>query len=141
MPSSKEFLDNSDIAIFGISPKRRTFAGTVNDYLLKAGYKTYPVHPDGASGHFDSPERLPDVAQAAYIATGPDNTKSIVESLKDGRIKSIWFQNGSFNKEILGRCDGAGIKTYTGCLMMYIPEAGFIHRFHRAIHELFSGRQ
>lgn len=141
MPSKREFLDNSDIAIFGISPKRRTFAGTVNDYLLKAGYKTYPVHPDGANGHFDSPERLPDVAQAAYVATRPDNTRAIVDSLVNGRIKSIWFQNGSFNKDILSQCDRAGLATHTGCLMMYIPDAGFIHRFHRVIHDFFSGRK
>jgi len=140
MPSKCEFLDNRDIAIFGISPKRRTFASSVNDLLIKAGYKTFPVHPSGTAGYFKSPDRLPAEAQAAYIATQPGNTRSIVNALVEGPIKSIWFQNGSFDREVLSQCDRAGIRTFTGCLMMHLPNAGFIHRWHRAIHEFFSSR-
>jgi predicted CoA-binding protein len=140
MPDSHPFLKSGEIAIFGVSPRRKTFAGYVQGALEKAGIKAYPVHPEGIDKGYSDLSAVPDKVDAAYVAIKPESTRNLIADFRDSGIKKIWLQNGAFNDEIIGLCRQAGYETYTGCLMMYIPGAGFLHKLHRVIHEFFSGK-
>jgi predicted CoA-binding protein len=140
MPSEHGFLDGSNIAVFGVSPRRKTFAADVREKLQGAGYNVYGINPDGGEGYFPNWESLPEKTDRAYIATSPVNAAKILDSAIAAGVKKVWLQFGSYNKDLLQKCKAAGLETHTGCLMMYIPDAGFIHSFHRFIHELIKGK-
>ena len=141
MPSNHPFLEGGKIAVFGVSPKRKTFAAAVKTRLDQAGVKTFVIHPEATDGWYTDFESLPEKVESVYIATGKKNTPAIVDSLIGAGVKKIWLQTGAFNKDIVSSCKDAGLETYTGCLMMYIPNIGFPHSFHRFIHELFQGKK
>jgi predicted CoA-binding protein len=135
------FLSSSGIAVYGVSTKRRTFAEGVIDSLGNAAIEAYPVHPDSGQRFFKDHNSIPPEVESVYIAANPENTARIIDDFPDNRFKKIWLQNGSFNDTILKQCAEKNYDIFTGCLMMYIPEAGFIHRFHRAVHEFFERRK
>jgi len=140
MPNKQSFLLSKELALFGISSKRKTFASGVKRSLEKAGFKTYPVNPSADNCH-PNLEEIPVKVEAAYVAISCDNTVSISESIIKYGIKKVWLQHGSYNEQIINRFKDAGIEVYTGCLMMFIPGVGFIHRFHRAIHDFFERKK
>jgi predicted CoA-binding protein len=135
MQSNHPFLASSRIAVFGISPMRKTFAAGINKNLEESGFQVFPVNPQASARFYPNLSALPDQVESAYVATRPENTSKIIDDLIGYAIKRIWLQNGLFNDHILNKCREAGIETYTGCLMMYLPSAGFIRKFHRVVHE------
>ena len=140
MPNKQNFLLSQELALFGISSKRKTFASGIKSSLEKAGFKTYPVNPS-ADGCYPNLDDTPVKVEAAYIALSSDNTLSISESIINYGIKKVWLQYGSYNEKIINKFKDAGIEVYTGCLMMFIPGVGFIHRLHRVIHDFFERRK
>jgi len=141
MPSNYSFLSGSNIVVYGVSPKRKTIASEITKQLRIAGYKVYQIHPDGGDEYFTDLKSLPEAAEAAYVATNPKNASIIIKQVIAAGFKRIWLQWGSYNKELVNECKQAGLQVHTGCLLMYIPNAGFMHSFHRFLYELFKGRQ
>ncbi|MCD6162412.1 MAG: CoA-binding protein [candidate division Zixibacteria bacterium] len=143
MPSNETFLQSSKdgIAVYGLSPKRRTFAVGIKDNLEQSDYQVFPIHPKADSGFYPNLKAMPGKVKSAYIAINPNNALSIINDLSEYGIKRAWFQYGAYNDEVLKKCNDSGIETYSGCLMMYIPSAGFIHKFHRFLYELFGGKK
>lgn len=140
MPSNHPFLSSSSIAIFGVSPRRQTMGGAIYDKLKEQGFKAIAIHPDGGNEWFPNLDSVPDEIGGVCIATKKASSRSIVDVVIKKGIKRVWLQNGAFDQELLTKCHDAGLETYTGCLMMYIPNAGFIHGFHRFLHELIKGK-
>ncbi len=140
MPSNHSFLAGSNVAVFGVSPKRKTFAHTVKEALSNAGYNVYTIHPSGDTDSFKDLESLPEKTEAVYIATGKANSSKIVDQAISYGAKRVWLQFGAYDKEIVKKCKDAGMETHTGCLMMYIPDAGVMHVVHRFVHELLAGK-
>ena len=141
MQNNENFLSSSGFVIYGISPTRKTFAGYVKKNLVNAGYKVFPIYPDAGNGFYRNIVSIPDKVESAYIAVKPENTSKVIEDIEKSGIEKVWLQNGSFKDSILNRCRKAGIEVYTGCLMMYIPNAGFIHKLHKIIHEFLERRR
>ncbi len=140
MPNKQDFLLSSEIALFGISPQRKTFASGVKKSLEKATFKVYPVNPS-ANGCYSNLEEIPVKVEAVYVAVNRANALSISENIIKYGIKKVWLQYGSYNEQIINKLKDAGIEVYTGCLTMFIPGVGFIHRFHRVIHDFFERKK
>jgi len=141
MPSKREFLKSSKIAIFGVSPKRKTFAAEVEKSLQTAGIAVFKINPQGGSGFYPDLNSIPERIEAVYIATNKKNADSITDMAIAYGAKKIWLQYGAYDKQIIAKCQNAGLETYAGCLMMFIPNAGSVHSFHRFLYELFKGKQ
>jgi len=140
MLSKQDFLLSSEIVLFGISLRRKTFASSVKKSLKKAGFKVYPVNPS-ADGCYSNLEEIPVKVEAVYVAINSANALSISENIIKYGIKKVWLQCGSYNEQIINKFKDAGIEVYTGCLMMLIPGVAFIHRFHRVIHDFFERKK
>jgi predicted CoA-binding protein len=141
MPSKREFFKSSQVAVFGVSPKRKTFAAEVEKTLQAAGITVFKVNPQGGSDFYSDLNSLPKRVEAVYIATNKKNAADLIDNVIAYGAKKIWFQYGAYDKKIIAKCQNAGLETYSGCLMMYIPNAGSIHSFHRFLYELFKGKQ
>jgi predicted CoA-binding protein len=144
MPSErvKQFYDCESFAIIGMSRQKKNFAWSIYEQLLNLGKRVYPVNPiEGSYGgirFYQSLADLPEVPEAVILSLDPSKAKGLLEELKDCGAKYIWFQQGSFDEENLSEAKRLGLDPIKGCVLMNIPNAQFVHRFHRAINELLG---
>ncbi len=144
MPSErvKQFYECSSFAIIGMSKDRKNFAWSIYEQLIEAGKRVYAVNPKEGSSRgaefYNSLADLPEVPEAIILSLDPGSAKGMLEEIKDSGAKYVWFQQGSFDEEMLSEADRLGMNPIKGCAIMYLPDAPVIHRFHRAINEFFG---
>lgn len=138
MPSKDDFFTANEFVLYGLSPNRKTFAHDIKSELEKRGKKVQAIDRAGEDGYIDIGS-MPTKPDRAVIALGPKNTASVINELEHAKIKNVFLQQGSYNKEVLAEFKDRGFQVHTGCAMMYMTDAIFIHRFHRFLYELFGG--
>jgi uncharacterized protein len=144
MPSEriKHFYDCDSFAIIGMSRTRKNFAWTIYEQLIDLGKRVYPVNPKvgiyQGIPFYGSVASLPEIPEAIILSVDPAKAKGMLEELKDCGAKYIWFQQGSFDDEVLSEAERMGLDPIKGCALMNMPNAQFIHRFHRTINEFFG---
>ena len=139
MPNNRTFLSSTGVAVYGVSPNRKTFASVVFNNIEKSGLNAFRINPSGTNGFYRDLNAVSDKVDSTYVAMRPEKVSGILDEIIRSGIKKVWLQNGSYNKDFINKLQSAGIETYTGCLMMYLSSAGFLHKFHRAIYEFFGG--
>jgi predicted CoA-binding protein len=102
----------------------------------------FPLHPsgggkDGVKFYSDFDE-LPEKPDACIVCSNMKKNKGILPELAASGAKQFWFQWGSYDNAVLEEARKLNIIPFTGCVMMYLPDASFLHRFHRFLYELFS---
>jgi predicted CoA-binding protein len=138
MPSKDEFFAAKEFVMYGLSPNRKTFAHAIKEEMEKRGQKIFAIDRSGKSGFADI-HSLPQKVDRAIVALSPKNTASVINELVDAKIGKVFLQQGSYNKEVLAEFKDRGFQVHTGCAMMYMTNAIFVHRFHRFLYELFGG--
>jgi predicted CoA-binding protein len=138
MPDKDDFFLADGFVIYGLSPNRKTFAHNIKNELLRQGKRVFAVNRPGQAGYTDLKE-LNNHVDRAIIAMKPKNTVSVIDDLASADIHKVFLQQGSYDKEVLAQFADSGFDVYTGCAMMYMADAPFIHRFHRFFYELFGG--
>ncbi len=144
MPSERvgHFYECESFAIIGMSRTKKNFAWTIFEQLSQLGKRVYPINSKGGSNQgiqfFSSLAELPETPEAIILSVDPAAAKGMLEELKDSGAKYIWFQQGSFDDEVLSEGTRMGLDPIKGCVLMNMPEAAFIHRFHRTINEFFG---
>jgi predicted CoA-binding protein len=125
-----------------MSKTKKNFAWSVYNGMVKAGLDVFPVHPAGGEScgveFFKTCAEIPGAVEAAVLCFKVRKSSDTLKELKESGVKRIWFQQGSYDKSQLEEAEELGFEYHTGCAMMYIPEAAFIHRVHRFLHELFT---
>ncbi len=144
MPNDRiaQFCQSESFAVIGMSKSRRNFAWAIYNSLIKAGKKVFAVHPGGGNSwgvqFYNSIESLPLLPGAAILCLNLKKQRGILPELKASGIERVWLQQGSFDNSILEEAERAGLNPITGCALMYLPGASFIHRLHRFLYELFK---
>jgi predicted CoA-binding protein len=144
MPSErvKNFYDCDSFAIVGMSRNRKNFAWAIYEQLKRLDKKVFAVNADEGNYQgvkfYRSISNLPDVPEAVILSLDPGDAKGVLQEVKDSGAKYVWFQQGSFDEEMLIEADRLGMNPIKGCAIMYLPDAPVIHRFHRAINEFFG---
>jgi predicted CoA-binding protein len=144
MPSErvKQFYESESFATIGVSDSRRNFAWSIFDQLASLGKRVYVVNPDNGRHEgvrfYDSFDTLPETPEAIIVSLDLSKVSGVLEAVKNSGAKHVWFQQGSYDDEILDTCDRLGIDPIKGCSLMHMPEAGFPHNLHRWINELFT---
>jgi uncharacterized protein len=144
MPSERvgHFYECESFAIIGMSKTRKNFAWTIFEQLSQLGKRVYPININAGNYQgaqfYRSLAELPEIPEAVILSVDPASAKGMLEELKDCGAKYIWFQQGSFNDEVLSEGTRIGLDPIKGCVLMNMPEAALIHRFHRAINEFFG---
>lgn len=130
------FLQQTDIAVVGVSRNKNKFGNTVYKTLKKKGISVLPVNPHLT--HFDgdkcfsSIETLPANVKAIFINTPPESTIKIVETAYKKGIKHLWLQQGSSNDEVIEFLAGKDVNYVSDrCIMMFAEPVGSFHKVHR----------
>jgi uncharacterized protein len=101
----KDKSEATRIAVIGASNDPEKYGNIIVKNLAAKGYKILPVNPkeDEIAGlqAFKNPALLPDPVGLLNFVTPPKVTKAIVEQLDPKRFKALWFQDGSFDEQII----------------------------------------
>ncbi len=132
----KTFLGYKRIALIGISRNAQDYTRYVMREFQSRGYEIVPVNP-----HAPEVEgrrcfaRLQDVqpaVAAAMVFTAPGATEQAVRDCAAAGVRQVWFRRGARELgDAVAFCRERGIGVVVGqCPLMFLPDAGFVHRFH-----------
>jgi predicted CoA-binding protein len=144
MPDKRitEFYNSDSFLLIGMSKKRRNFAWGIYKSFTGAGRRVFPLHAEGGekdgAKFYSSLEELPERPEACIVSADLKKNRAFVSELADSGIKRFWFQQGSYDKDLLEIVRKRNIAAFTGCVLMYLPESSFPHKIHRFFHELFT---
>ena len=132
------FLDQTVIAVAGVSRKGVGFGAAAYRALKAAGYKALVVNPnpgsiDGAP-FYQSFAALPEAAGAVLVVTPPLESNRVVRDAAAAGIRRVWLQQGAESPEAVAWCGVNGIDVVAGeCILMFLAPDKFPHNFHRWI--------
>lgn len=139
----RDFVAQKRLALAGASRSGKKFGNVLLRELVSRGYEVVPVHP-GA----DTIEGLPcarDLASVAgrvdalVVATPPAAAARLVAEAGAAGIRRAWLQQGAGSPEAAEEARKAGVALVQGhCLLMFLPGAKGIHRFHRGLWRLLG---
>ena len=132
--AAARFLTHRRLAVVGVSRDPRDFSRTVVAELSRRGYDVVAVNPNG--GFIQRVQDIVPPVQAALLMTPPAVTSEVVKDCAAAGIRHVWmhqgFGPGAASPAAIGFCEAHGISVVSGaCPLMYLPEAGFVHRAHR----------
>ena len=137
-----EFYNSDSFLLIGMSKKRKNFAWGIYKSFITEGKAIFPIHPDGGEkkgvkfySGLDDLENIP--ASCIICADFKQSTDTIIK-LRNFGVKRFWFQQGSYDDELLTQTRQLNADVLTGCVLMYLPGTSFPHKLHRFFHELFS---
>lgn len=137
-----EFLADKNIAIVGISAKKEKWGNELLRNFIKKEYSPIPVSNTVSEAEgiqcVKSISDLPDDVSHLIFAVSKSTSSALLDTIKPGRFKSIWFVYGSKSPEVLLKAESKGMETIYGyCPMMFIDGKG-IHKFHYTLKKIFS---
>jgi uncharacterized protein len=132
------FLDQTVIAVAGVSRQGSGFGAMAYRALNAAGYKALAVNPnpgsiDGEPFH-RSFAALPEPAGAVLVVTPPRESARVVQDAAAAGIRRVWLQPGAEAPEAVAWCGANGIDVVAGeCILMFLVPEKFPHNIHRWI--------
>ena len=134
----QEFLSLRRIAIVGVSQRPNDFSRMLYRAFRDRGFDVVPVNPAVRviEGHYCY-ARLQDVeppVEGAVLLTSPEVNELVVQDCFAAGIRRIWIYSRS--PAVEEWCAGRGVPVIAGeCPMMFLENAGWIHRVHRWFHD------
>lgn len=135
--SVEAFLQQSALAIVGVSRSGNKFGNVILRDLRAKGMKVYPLHPaaetiDGARcyAHFKD---MPEPVGGVIVSVTPADAVTAVRDAAAAGITRVWLQQGAESPYVANLCIELGLDAVIGeCILMFANPTG-IHRAHRAI--------
>jgi len=137
------FTSQKNIAVAGVSRKKQKFGNAIYKELTKRGYNVYPLNPNleeynGKTCYKDITS-LPEEVTGIVINTKPETTKVLVKEAETKRLKNIWLQQGSVDKETIKELETSNPEIITKeCILMFGDSVKGIHGFHRWLNKVFG---
>ena len=137
----EEFLGQKRLAVIGVSRKSHAFSRGLVHELRRRGYEVALVNPQAAEiagvPCHSRVQDVPTAVEAALIMTPPQTTAQLVRDCAEAGLARIWLHGKSATDEALSICRAHGIEPIVGqCPYMFLPDAEWIHRFHRSVNQL-----
>ena len=143
MPSQAvidKFLDQTHIAVVGVSRKKSHFGNAVYQQLKKAGYAVYPVHPTmetfAGDRCYPSLSAIDGPIDGAMLMVNADIAKEVLRDVDAAAIKRVWlhkgFGPGAVSSHNVAYCRAHGIEVVDGaCPLMFLEPVRHVHWIHR----------
>ncbi len=118
-----EILENTrTIAVIGASKDRTKPSRSVMRYLMRHGYKCYPVNPTadviGGLKSYKSILDIPDEIDVADVFLPSEKVIEIVDDVIKKNVKVLWMQEGIINEKAAEKARSHGIKVIMDKCMM-----------------------
>jgi len=148
MAAIEDFLAQKRLAIVGVSRKPQDFSRTLFAELRQRGYDVVPVNSgadeiDGQTCFAHVRDIRPPV-EGVLIMTPSAASKQIVEECADVGINRVWMYRaageGAVDPVAVAFCESHDITVIPGeCPFMFLPHAGWYHRWHGGFRKFFGG--
>ena len=108
--------DSNSIAIVGASPNKERDSHKVMEYLLKKGYRIFPVNPNESGNMilgqycFDDLESIKKPVDMVDVFRAAEAVMGIAEQSISIGAKVLWTQENIVNKEAAKLAENAGLK-------------------------------
>ena len=108
--------DSNSIAIVGASPNKERDSHKVMEYLLKKGYRIFPVNPNESGNMilgqycFDDLESINKPVDMVDVFRAAEALIGIAEQSISIGAKVLWTQENIVNKEAAKLAENAGLK-------------------------------
>jgi predicted CoA-binding protein len=143
----KAFLGLRRVAVVGVSRNPKDFTRSLFRELRQRGYDVVPINPnvkevDGIQCFAKIRDVQPAV-EGALLMTQPGVTEDVVTQCAEVGVRSIWMYRaggqGAVSPRAVAFCESRGMSVVEGeCPMMFLPEAGWVHRAHAFCHKLLG---
>lgn len=122
--SKETMLGKKVWAVIGANENTEKFGNKVYKRLKGRGYEVYPVNPkyntiDGEVC-YENLSALPKVPEVINMVVSPKIGRVFIEEAIKLGINNIWFQPGTFDKEIFEIIKNSGIKAVQGCVLVSV---------------------
>ena len=115
-------MENSVIAVIGVSADPAKFGFKIFKSLLIAGYKVYGVNPKGGevAGQrvYAAVGALPQKPEIALLVVPPASALASVKPCAEAGVKIFWMQPGSDSDEVERAAETAGMHVVRGACFM-----------------------
>ncbi|MEI7905214.1 MAG: CoA-binding protein [Candidatus Firestonebacteria bacterium] len=120
----KDFLAQKIFAVVGASSNEEKYGNIIFKYLVKKGYKVYPVNPrldmlDGVKV-YPSLSAIPEKVDVVDVVVPPKLTGEVVKECKQLGLTRVWMQPGAESEAAVKYCQENGIAViHDACVMMH----------------------
>jgi len=105
----KQKTSATRIAVVGASNDPEKYGHIIVRHLSGQGYGVLPVNPKGGEiaglPAWKRLEEVPDPVHVVDFVTPPEVTRKVIETLDPSRFPVLWFQDGSFDDEVVRRAE------------------------------------
>jgi len=120
--SKETMLEKKVWAVIGATQNTEKFGYKIYKRLKERGYEVYPVNPvcetiDGDKCYKDL-SSLPKVPEVINMVVAPARGKAYIEEAASLGIKYVWFQPGTYDKEILDLAKEKGMEILLDCVLV-----------------------
>jgi hypothetical protein len=134
----RDFVAQKRLALAGASRSGKKFGNVILRELKARGYEVVPVHPEAVELEgLRCARDLADVAarvDGLVVVTPPAEAATLVARAGAAGIRRAWLQQGAGSPDAAEAARKAGVTlVQRHCLLMFLPGAKGIHRFHRAL--------
>ncbi|MGC8663173.1 MAG: CoA-binding protein [Thermoplasmata archaeon] len=114
-PNIEKILKETRIvAIIGASKDRTKPSRTIMRYLMRHGYRCYPVNPSadniGGIKSYKNILEIPDEIDMADIFLPSEKVIEVIDDVIKKGVKFVWMQEGIINEEAASRAREKGIE-------------------------------
>jgi len=120
--SGEEMLDQKVWAVVGANDNHDKFGYKIYKKLKDRGYTVYPVNPNYTEIEGDQcyPDlkSLPQKPQVIDMVVSPKRGAAVLEEASSLGINQIWFQPGTYDKNIEELVRQKGLNGFNGCVLI-----------------------
>ncbi len=102
------------IAVVGASPKPYRDSGAIAEFLVRQGYRVYPVNPnyDEILGMkcYPSVRSIPQPVDIVDVFRNPDDLDDVIEDAIVSNAKIVWMQLNVVNDSAARKAEAAGLR-------------------------------
>lgn len=120
---SKEIMLEKKVwAVIGANQNPDKFGNKIYKRLKNKGYEVYPINPiyetiDGDIS-YKNLSSLPEVPDVINMVVAPEKGKSFIEEAAKLGVKYIWFQPGTFDKEVFQLVKNYDMAAIQACVLV-----------------------
>lgn len=115
-------LEKKVWAVIGANQNPEKFGWKIYKRLKDKGYEVYPLNPAYETIDDDicykSLSSMPRVPEVINMVVAPERGKPYIEEAAKLGIKYIWFQPGTFDKEIFVLVKELGMEALQACVLV-----------------------
>ncbi|MCQ1528895.1 CoA-binding protein [Lutispora saccharofermentans] len=115
-------LEKKVWAVIGANQNPEKFGWKIYKRLKDKGYEVYPLNPayETIDGDicYKSLSSMPKVPEVINMVVAPERGKPYIEEAAKLGVKYLWFQPGTFDKEILALVKELGMEALQACVLV-----------------------